>query len=79
MAVLNGNEILMTVSGHAGNGQVVGVSIITTPNTSSNTNNFSILSINNVSSSPPSGLKIDESSGALSKPLSCHIFIRQLQ
>jgi hypothetical protein len=70
---LNNSELLMTVVGKSGNGEIVGSSIISTPN---GTN--SILSINNLSTGDNGGLKIDAATGALSKPLSCHLIIKQL-
>jgi hypothetical protein len=70
---LNNNELLMTVVGKSGNGEIVGVSIITTPVGSN-----SILSINNPSTGSNGGLQIDAATGALSKPLSCHLIIKQL-
>ena len=38
----------------------------------------SILSINNPVGSPPGGLKIDESSGSLVQPLTCHLIIKKI-
>jgi hypothetical protein len=70
---LNNTELLFTVVGKSGNGEIVGISIITTPIGIS-----SILSINNVSTGDNGGLKIDSATGALSKPLSCHLIIKQL-
>jgi hypothetical protein len=70
---LNNSEILMTVVGKSGNGTIVGVSIITTPGGSN-----SILSINNPSTGSNGGLQIDAATGALSKPLSCHLIIKQI-
>ena len=49
------------------------MSIITTPSGSD-----SILSINNPVSSPAGGIKIDESSGALTEPLTCHLIIKKI-
>jgi hypothetical protein len=74
VVVLNGLEILMTVVGKSGSGLIVGTSIISTPLIPTP----SILSINNPITAVPGGLKVDESSGALSKPLSCHLIIKQL-
>jgi hypothetical protein len=73
VVVLNGQEQLMTIVGKSGGGLLVGVSIISTPLLID-----SVLSINNPSTSSEGGLKIDKSSGALSKPLSCHLIIKQL-
>jgi len=73
VVVLNGQEQLMTIVGKSGGGLLVGVSIISTPLLIE-----SVLSINNPSTSTEGGLKIDKSSGALSKPLSCHLIIKQL-
>ena len=82
VVVLNENELLMTVVGKTGNGEVIGTSIIATPSGSS-----SILSINNISTANnvglnldgvTGGLKIDAATGALSQPLSCHLIIKQL-
>ena len=80
VVVLNGQELLYTVCGKSGNGEIVGVSIIKTPLTTTNISpiNFSTLSINNVISAH-SGLHIDNASGDLSQPLSCHLIIQQLQ
>ena len=74
VVVLNGNELIETVVGHPGGGATVGMCIITTPPTTN-----SIISLNNPSSAVPGGLKIDEASGALSEPLSCHIIIKKIQ
>jgi hypothetical protein len=71
VVVLNGQEQLMTIVGKSGGGLLIGVSIISTPPTVNST-----LSINNPSTAVAGGLKIDESSGALSKPLSCHLIIK---
>jgi hypothetical protein len=38
----------------------------------------SLLSINNPSSAVSGGLKIDEATGALTQPLSCHLIIKQI-
>jgi hypothetical protein len=73
--VLNGSELAMTVVGKSGGGFIVGMSIVSTPSGSSP----SVLSINNPASAVSGGLKIDESSGALTQPLSCHLIIKQLQ
>jgi hypothetical protein len=73
VVVLNGNELLMTVVGKPGSGVIVGISIISTP-----ANIPSILSINNLLGAPLGGLKIDEATGALSRPLSCHLIIKQI-
>jgi hypothetical protein len=70
---LNDAELLMTVVGKSGNGEIVGMSIISTPISSNST-----LSINNVSTAPNGGLQIDAATGALSKPLSCHLIIKQI-
>jgi hypothetical protein len=81
VVVLNGNELLMTVVGKPGSGIIVGISIISTPaNTPSilSINNPSILSINNLLDASQGGLKIDEATGALSRPLSCHLIIKQI-
>lgn len=71
---LNNTELDYTVVGKSGGGVVVGLCIITT---SLGTN--SILSINNPSTASPGGLKVDEATGALSLPLSCHLVIKQLR
>jgi hypothetical protein len=71
--VLNGQELSQTVVGKSGGGFVVGMSIITTPSGSQST-----LSINNPSTAVAGGIKIDEATGALSQPLSCHLIIKQL-
>ena len=73
VVVLNGNELLMTVVGKSGNGAIVGMSIVATPSGSTST-----LSINNPSSAVSGGLKIDSATGALTKPLSCHLIIKQI-
>jgi hypothetical protein len=73
VVVLNGQEQLMTIVGKSDGGLLVGVSIISTPLLID-----SVLSINNPSTSTQGGLKIDKSTGALSKPLSCHLIIKQL-
>ena len=73
MVVLNGTELLFTVVGKPGNGEIIGVSIISTP-----TGIPSVLSINNPSTAPNGGLQIDAATGALSQPLSCHLIIKQL-
>lgn len=59
--------------GKSGGGFVVGMSIISTPPGSPST-----LSINNPSTAVSGGIKIDESTGALSQPLSCHLIIKKL-
>jgi hypothetical protein len=71
--VLNNNELLMTVTGKSGNGEIVGTSIIATPSGTP-----SIISINNVSVGDNGGLKIDEASGPNSFPFTCHLIIKQL-
>ena len=71
--VLNEQELPMTVIGKSGGGEIVGVAIVSTP-----MGNASVLSINNVSTADNGGLKIDAATGALSQPISCHLFIRQL-
>jgi hypothetical protein len=73
VVVLNGAELLMTVIGKSGEGEITGTSIIATPSGFS-----SILSINNVSTAENGGLKIDAATGALTQPLSCHLIIKQL-
>jgi hypothetical protein len=73
VVVLNGVELLMTVVGKPGSGVIVGISIISTP-----ANTPSILSINSPLAAPLGGLKIDEATGALSQPLSCHLIIKQI-
>jgi hypothetical protein len=73
VVVLNGAEQFMTVVGKSGNGQVIGMSILSTP-----AGGVSILSINNPVSAVNGGLKIDEATGALSQPLSCHLIIKQI-
>jgi hypothetical protein len=71
--VLNGIELLITLVGKAGNGQLVGMSIISTP-----IGPPSVLSINNPTTADNGGLKIDAATGILSLPLSCHLIIKQL-
>jgi hypothetical protein len=73
VVVLNGEEQLMTIVGKPGAGEVIGMCIIATPPSIQ-----SILSINNPSSADNGGLHIDAASGALTKPLSCHLIIKQL-
>ena len=73
LVVLNGAEKSMTVVGKSGGGLLVGMCIIVTPSGSP-----SIISINNPSSATNGGLKIDEATGALTEPLSCHLIIKQL-
>jgi hypothetical protein len=73
VVVLNGAEILETVVGKSGNGEIVGISIISTP-----VGSPSILSINNLSTAVAGGIKVDEATGALTQPLSCHLIIKQL-
>jgi hypothetical protein len=73
VVVLNGNEQSMTVVGKSGGGEIVGMSIISTPS-----GNPSTISINNPSTANNGGLKIDSATGALSEPLSCHLIIKQL-
>ena len=73
VVVLNGQELLMTVIGKTGNGEVTGTSIIATPS-----GNSSTLSINNVSTAENGGLKIDAATGAMTQPISCHLIIKQL-
>jgi hypothetical protein len=70
---VNNIELAYTIVGKSGGGSLTGICVITTPITIT-----SILSINNPSTAPNGGLKIDESSGALSQPLSCHLIIKQL-
>jgi hypothetical protein len=72
--VLNGIEQLMTIVGKSGGGQVVGMSIVSTPDGVS-----SVLSINNPSSATSGGLEVDAATGALTEPLSCHLIIKQIQ
>jgi hypothetical protein len=74
VVVLNGVELSMTVVGKSGGGFIVGMCIITTPSTP----NPSVLSINNPGTAVAGGLKIDEATGALTQPLSCHLIIKQL-
>jgi len=73
VVVLNGQELSQTVVGKSGGGFIVGISIISTPAGSPST-----LSIHNPSTAVAGGIKIDESTGALSQPLSCHLIIKQL-
>jgi hypothetical protein len=73
VVVLNGNELSQTIVGKSGGGFVVGMSIISTPSGSPST-----ISINNPSTAVSGGIKIDESTGALTQPLSCHLIIKQL-
>ena len=74
MIVLNGSELLYTVVGKPGSGNIIGMSIISTPLTGD-----SIISIQNPLSAPSGGIKVDEATGALSEPLSCHLIIKQLK
>jgi hypothetical protein len=74
VVVLNGTELLETVVGKSGGGQLLGTCIISTP-----TGTDSIISIQNPSTAVAGGLQIDESSGALTQPLSCHLVIKQLK
>jgi hypothetical protein len=74
VVVLNGIEQLMTIVGKSGGGQVVGMSIVSTPDGVS-----SVLSINNPSSATSGGLKVDAATGALTEPLSCHLIIKQIK
>ena len=74
VVVLNGNELIETVVGHPGGGAVVGMCIVFTPPTIN-----SILSINNPSTAVTGGIQVDESSGALTQPLTCHLIIKKLQ
>ena len=71
--VLNGTELSMTVVGKSGGGQIIGMAIISTP-----VGVPSVLSINNPSTAVAGGLKVDEATGALTQPLSCHLIIKQL-
>ena len=73
LIVLNGNELIPTTVGKSGGGVICGVSIITTP-----PDIDSILSINNPITAPSGGIKVDESSGALTLPLSCHLVIKKI-
>ena len=73
VVVLNDSELLMTVIGKSGNGEIVGTSIISTP-----TGLPSILSINNVSVGDVGGIKVDAATGPNSFPLTCHLIIKQL-
>ena len=73
VVVLNGNEISQTIVGKSGGGFIVGMCIIKTPSGPN-----SLLSINNPSSAVSGGLKIDEATGALTQPLSCHLIIKQI-
>jgi hypothetical protein len=73
LLVLNGVEQLFTVVGKSGGGVVVGISIISTPAGLDST-----LSVNNPSTAVAGGLKVDEATGALSQPLSCHLIIKKL-
>ncbi|MGA1047060.1 MAG: hypothetical protein ACO3UU_03560, partial [Minisyncoccia bacterium] len=66
-------ELVPTTVGKPGGGLLCGVSIITTP-----PDVDSILSINNPITAPPGGIKVDESSGALTLPLSCHLVIKKI-
>jgi pimeloyl-ACP methyl ester carboxylesterase len=74
VVVLNGTELIETVVGHSGGGAVVGMCIIITPPSTN-----SIISINNPSTAAAGGVQIDEASGALTQPLSCHLIIKKLQ
>jgi hypothetical protein len=74
VVVLNGNELIETVVGKSGGGVVVGTCIIFTPSSIN-----SVISINNPSTANAGGIKVDEPSGALTQPLSCHLIIKKLQ
>jgi hypothetical protein len=55
------------------------VFVITNKNTKTTpSGGQSTLSINNPSTAVAGGIKIDEATGALSQPLSCHLIIKQL-
>jgi hypothetical protein len=73
VVVLNGSELGYTVVGKSGNGFIVGMCLIKTPN-----GNTSLLSINNPSTAVSGGLKIDQSTGALTQPMTCHLIIKQI-
>jgi hypothetical protein len=74
VVVLNGVELIHSVVGHSGGGAVVGMCIIVTPPVIN-----SVISIKNPSTAVAGGVKIDEASGALTQPLSCHLIIKKLQ
>jgi hypothetical protein len=74
VVVLNDIEQLITVVGKPGGGPVVGMCILATPAVG-----ISIISIRNPISGTAGGLKVDEATGALSQPLSCHLIIKQLK
>jgi hypothetical protein len=89
VVVLNGTELLFTVVGKPGNGEIIGISIISTPSgvpsvlsinnpTTSKIGIPSVLNIIDPSNNLKGGLKIDAATGALSQPLSCHLIIKQL-
>jgi hypothetical protein len=73
VVVLIVTELLFTVVGKPGSGEIIGISIISTPSGVP-----SVLSINNPTTAPNGGLQIDAATGALSQPLSCHLIIKQL-
>jgi hypothetical protein len=73
LVVLNDTELKMTVVGKSGGGMVIGMAIVSTPPTIP-----SVISINNPSSAKSGGLKVDEATGDLTEPLSCHLIIKQL-
>ncbi len=71
--LLNSTELLYSVVGKPGSGSIVGTTIISTA-----AGTPSILSINNPSSAS-SSINVDEATGALTEPLSCHLIIKQLK
>jgi hypothetical protein len=74
VVVLNGVEKSMTVVGKSGGGPIVGMCILATPPSIT-----SIISINNPDTATAGGVKVDEATGALTEPLSCHLIIKQLK
>jgi hypothetical protein len=74
VVVLNGVEKSMTVVGKSGGGPIVGMCILATPPSINST-----ISINNPATATAGGVKVDEATGALTEPLSCHLIIKQLK
>ena len=71
---LNGNELGNTVIGKSGGGFITGSFIIATPPSP----DPSILSVTNPASAPNGGINVDESTGALTEPITCHLIIKQI-
>jgi hypothetical protein len=74
VVVLNGIELLYTVVGKPGSGLIVGMSIVATPLIGN-----SIITISNPLTATLGGLQVDNATGALTQPLSCHLIIKQLK